>query len=478
MLAAVERRFREVAPAADFVSLRLVEERSEVVSVRQGVLEPTKRALDVGAMITVLDGGGCGYAATSDLSSTGLARAADRALTWAQRSAGRSVVDFRKVSLPRPAGDWEAPVQRPWDSLSLKDKVALVQEQVDRLKIDPRVVDWEGSLWYRRVESRYLTAGGASCTQVQHLVAPGLSVTASEGGDVQVRSLAFGGDCRQGGLEILDAIGFFTRGPGLAEEALQLLSSPNCPDDTRDLLLMPDQMMLQIHESIGHPLELDRILGDERNYAGTSFVTADMFGAYQYGSALLHVSFDPSRPDQFASYGYDDDGAKAERVLVIDKGLLVRPLGGTVSQARAGLEGTANSRACSWNRPPIDRMANLNVEPGESTLDDMVRQTERGVLMQTNTSWSIDDSRNKFQFGCELGRLIEDGELKGMVKNPNYRGVSASFWRSLAAVGRADEVEVLGTPFCGKGEPNQAVHVGHASPPCLFTGVQVFGGDG
>jgi predicted Zn-dependent protease len=244
-----------------------------------------------------------------------------------------------------------------------------------------------------------------------------------------------------------------------------------------DVLLMPDQMMLQIHESIGHPLELDRILGDERNFAGTSFVTPEMFGSYQYGSPLLDVTYDPTRPEQFASYAFDDDGSRAEREYIIRGGLLLRPLGGAISQARAGMPGVANSRACSWNRPPIDRMANLNVEPGEAALQDMVASIELGVMMRTNASWSIDDSRNKFQFGCEYGRMIRHGKLAEVVKNPNYRGISATFWRSLAMVGDASTFEVMGTPFCGKGEPAQVIRVGHASPACKFVDIDVFGGE-
>jgi predicted Zn-dependent protease len=283
---------------------------------------------------------------------------------------------------------------------------------------------------------------------------------------------------QQGGLEVLDRAALDARCEVLADEVVTLLAAPNCPSERLDLVLSPDQMMLQIHESIGHPLELDRILGDERNYAGRSFVTLDMFGTYRYGSDLLNVTFDPSRAEQHASYGFDDDGARAEKAYVIRGGVLERPLGGTFSQARAhGIAGTANARATSWNRPPIDRMANLNVEAGTSTLADIVAGTERGILMTTNRSWSIDDSRNKFQFGCEKGQLISQGRLTQVVKNPNYRGISATFWRNLTAVGDASTVEVMGTPFCGKGEPNQIIRVGHASPVCRFSDVDVFGGE-
>ena len=242
---------------------------------------------------------------------------------------------------------------------------------------------------------------------------------------------------------------------------------------------MPDQMVLQIHESIGHPLELDRILGDERNFAGTSFVTLDMFGSYRYGSELLNVTFDPTRRG----------GARelrlrrrrhARRASVSDPRRHSRAAAGRrdLAGARQASPGVANARADGWNRPPIDRMANLNIEPGDATLDEMIAGIERGVLMSTNSSWSIDDSRNKFQFGCEWGQLIEDGKLTSVVKNPNYRGISANFWRSLKRCRRRSRrVEVLGTPYCGKGEPSQVIRVGHASPACVFTDVDVFGGD-
>jgi predicted Zn-dependent protease len=329
------------------------------------------------------------------------------------------------------------------------------------------------------VQQLYLTSTGADIEQHFNYVVPNIQVTAHEGRATQTRSLAgqYNGYCRQGGGEILDSAGFFGGGKRVAQEALMLLAAPNCPTGTMDLLLMPDQMMLQIHESIGHPLELDRILGDERNFAGTSFVTLDMFGSYQYGSPLLNVTYDPNRPEQFASYAFDDDGTHADPAYIIKSGMLMRPLGGTISQGRAGLPGVANSRACSWNRPPIDRMANLNVEPGDMTLNQMIAGIEDGVLMQTNASWSIDDSRNKFQFGCEWGRRIERGRLTSVVKNASYRGISATFWRSLKMVGDHSTLQILGTPFCGKGEPSQVIRVGHASPACVFAGVDVFGGD-
>lgn len=474
----LESWFREAAPGVRFCSLRYVSERSENLSVRRGVVEPITAADDAGVMITVVDGEGLGYAGTCDLSGEGLQRALGRARDWAARTEARGVMSFSATSLQEALrGDYRTPVAIPWDSVPLRDKIDLLRAQSERLHTDSRIVDWDASLWHSETETLYLTVDGTRIHQTLNQIVPGLGCTANEGSETVSRTFGGRGFCRQGGLEVLDQTGFRDAAPGLAQEALELLAAPNCPTETMDLLLAPDQLILQIHESIGHPLELDRILGDERNYAGTSFVTPDMFGRYRYGSELLNVTFDPTDPGQFASYGFDDEGLPARREHIIKDGVLLRGLGGHLSQQRTGLPGVANSRARSWNRPPIDRMANLNLEPGDATFGNMVRSIERGVFMQTNCSWSIDDSRNKFQFGCERGTLIRDGELREVVKKPNYRGVSATFWRNLTHVGNPDTREVLGTPFCGKGEPNQVIRVGHAAPACVFAGVQVFGGE-
>jgi predicted Zn-dependent protease len=477
MLERLEEHFRQVAPPGTFCSLRFVHERVERLSVRQNVSQPVETSEDVGVMLTVFDGRGMGYAATSDLTLSGLRRAAQQAHAWARQSAGCSLVDYSKI-IPEPfRGEYASPVQVPWSTVPLAEKLDLLSTECARLKTDDRIVDWEASLWCAEVDTLYLTTEGGHVRQLFCYVVPMLSATANERAETQTRTFGGRGYGRQGGLEVLDQVGFRTAAPRIAAEALQLLVAPNCPSGTMDLLLAPDQMILQIHESIGHPLELDRILGDERNYAGTSFVTPDMFGSYRYGSDLLNITFDPSRPEEFASYGFDDEGQPAHREFLIRHGILLRALGSLPSQVRADLPGVANARACSWNRPPIDRMANLNLEPGDASLEEMIAAVERGVYMQTNCSWSIDDSRNKFQFGCEWGRLIEDGELTTVVKKPNYRGFSATFWRSLKMVGNLDTFAVMGTPNCGKGEPNQVIRVGHASPACLFTDVEVFGGE-
>ncbi len=478
MTASFESIFKRIAPAVDFCSFRFVEESAEKLSVQQNVIEPPQTSVDRGVMITVIDKGGLGYAATSDLSEAGLRAAAARAQHWAQLTAGRAVADFSKFKMPQSSGNYRSAVKDSPLGLSKHDKFQMLIAESAQCKVDERIVDWSASFWTTHTKQLYVTADGAMVEQEFDYMVPALQVTAFDKGEAQTRTFGgrYNGFCQQGGFEILARSGFHGAGRKTAEEAIVLLTAPNCPSGVMDVILMPDQMMLQIHESIGHPLELDRILGDERNFAGTSFVTLDMFGHYRYGSDLLNVTYDPTMGHQFASFAFDDDGAKAEKSFVIERGILMRPLGGTTSQARAQMAGVANSRACSWNRPPIDRMANLNIEPGQSSLEEMVASIDKGVLMRTNVSWSIDDSRNKFQFGCEVGQVIENGKLGHIVKNPNYRGISATFWRSLAMVGNAQTQEVMGTPFCGKGEPNQVIRVGHASPACKFSNIDVFGG--
>ena len=476
---ALKNLFLELMPAVDFCSLRVVDERSEEMLVRQDVLQPLQNHRSFGAMLTVIEKGGYGYAATSDLSRAGLQAALQQARHWAQLGAGKSVTNFSSLPQSSVVGSYSSPASPAAARLSRKDLINLLMQESAACQINQQIVDWSASIGQTRTEQLFVSSAGADIRQQFDYLIPNLSVTANQGSETQTRSLGgqYNGFCRQGGMEVLQQAGFYGSGQRVAGEALALLHASNCPNGRMDLLLMPEQMMLQIHESIGHPLELDRILGDERNFAGTSFVTPDMFGHFRYGSDLLNVTYDPDRQEQFASFGWDDDGTPAEKTWIIKNGILEKPLGSALSQARAGMAGVANSRACDWNRPPIDRMANLNIEAGDSSLAEMIASVEYGVLMDTNVSWSIDDSRNKFQFGCEYGRMIREGQLQELVKNANYRGISESFWRSLKMVGDASTLAVMGTPFCGKGEPSQVIRVGHASPACLFEQVEVFGGE-
>jgi predicted Zn-dependent protease len=470
---------RPLAADVDFFELRWMRRSHEQLVVRQDVVEPPRLVIDAGFMLTVYQGGAAGYAATADTSRAGVEQAFQTARRRAELSRGWSVANFTAEHLQKQSGRYRSARRKAWEEVSLADRIDLLRELCrDLKKNDARFVDHQAQLHLRRWDMRLVNSLGTDIEQTFDMVNPNLSVTVHDKGITEMRSMKGHAACRQGGWEVLDDMDFRNAAHQIHEEALELLYAENCPTGVMDLLLAPDQMILQIHESIGHPLEIDRILGDERNYAGTSFVRPEMFGSYQYGSEHLNVTFDPHRDHEFASYHYDDTGTPAKKTWLIKKGLLVAGLGGELSQQRSGLPGVANARSVSWNRPAIDRMANLNIEPGAFTQDEMIAAVDRGISMQTNCSWSIDDSRNKFQFGCEYARLIENGKLGRVVRKPNYRGISASFWRNLKMVGNGATSDTLGTAYCGKGEPNQAITVGHASPACLFAAVEVFGGEG
>ncbi|MCH9697532.1 MAG: TldD/PmbA family protein [Gammaproteobacteria bacterium] len=466
--------FKSVLPAVDFWSLRYVNTDYQQIMVRQNRTEPLTLNQSQGVHITLLQNGGIGYGATSDLTSNGLQLAIEQASRWAKYSSACGLIDTSQYPRPSESGQWQSPVEQDWDSLTVADKITLLTDINHALRSDDAIVDWWASLENIQTTSILFTEDVTIEQNFSQLTSM-LSALANRGIESQQRSYGIEFSA-QNGLEQLARIEFAEQASRISQQALQLLDAPNCPNSKRSLVLMPSQMTMQIHESIGHPLELDRILGDERNYAGTSFVTEDMFGTYQYGSDLLNISYDPRDPQQIASYGFDDEGIPARHEYLIRNGVLLRPLAGHLSQQRGNQPGVANSRACDWNRPAIDRMANINLEPGNSTLEEIIANTESGILMDTNRSWSIDDSRNKFQFGCEYAQLIENGELTTVVKNPNYRGISSHFWRNLSAVCNASTYQALGVPTCGKGEPNQAIQVGHASPVCQFQNVDVFGG--
>lgn len=461
----------------DFVSLRRYFETIHYREARNGRPETNTVTFDEGVMVEVLKNGQLAYAGTSDLSLSGIEKAARKALEMAEASEKHKLFQFSKDLRPRAEGAYKSPRRKGLETRAIDDFYNMLCESTKHMQVSDKIVTAVAEAHLIETEVEYLTTAGTHTTQNFLLITSNYSATAQAGSESQTRSL-WGprGLTQQIGLEVFEDFGKAEDLKRTGEEAVELLNAPNCPTGAMDLLLMPNQMYIQIHESIGHPLEMDRILGDERNYAGWSFIQPSDFGELQYGSKLMNITFDPTHSGEFASYAFDDGGNPAKKEYLIQDGKLLRGLGSLESQQRMKKPGVANFRSASWNRAPIDRMANINVEAGTTTLPDMIKQVENGVLMEANISWSIDDYRNKFQFGCEIGRVIKNGKITHIVKNPNYRGNTLQFWRSLKAVGTAQEVGVFGSPYCGKGEPSQIIRVGHNSPPCLFSNIEVFGG--
>ena len=458
---------------ADWVGLRKVKEITTYRAVRDGNPQANSRNTDHGVMVEVLADGQFGYYGCNNLKHENIQNAAKKALSQAQSAAKNPIFQFTEDARPATKGNFRTSYKKSVDELSAGRLNEIMLKAYNQIKVNDQIVSAHAMAMIIETECNFVSSNGSDVEQNFLMVQSDYSAMANKDDVYQRRS---DNHCLQIGMEEFDEDMVIVRAQRVGEQALELLDAEDCPTETTKLVLAPDQMLLQIHESIGHALEVDRILGDERNYAGWSFVREEDFGKLQYGSKIMNITFDPTVNSQFASYGFDDGGLKAEREFIIKDGLLVKGLGGKESQIRSGVPGVANFRASSWNRAPIDRMANLNLEPGVSTFDDIIASVEKGVYMTTNRSWSIDDYRNKFQFGCEYGKLIENGKLTKTVKNPNYRGISNPFWNSLKMVGNQDTFEMYGTPYCGKGEPNQAIRVGHASPVCLFENVEIFGG--
>ncbi len=463
---------------ADWIGLREVRETQTTRYVRDGHPQSHGQTVSRGVAVEVLAGGQFGYAATNQPTLEALQAAARRAYAQAAIAAERGLFRFTPQQRPPVRGRYAA-IAPAVDMLTSRELHELLAQLCQDMQVSDRIVRTNACVATVTAEQHFVSSNGTDIEQSIRQIATDFAATAQDGNVVQRR-----GDggwfarCSQAGIEILAEAVLRDRVRQVAEQAIELLTAEECPTAIADLVLAPDQMMLQIHESIGHPLELDRILGDERNYAGGSFVKLSDFGTLQYGSPLLNVTFDPTVAGQFASYGFDDTGLMARREYLIREGVLLRGLGGTESQVRAGVDGVACARASSWNRPAIDRMANINLEPGNASFDEIVSDIESGVYMESNRSWSIDDYRHKFQFGCEYAKRIENGKLTKTLRNPNYRGTTPQFWHSLAQVGDRSTMGHFGSPFCGKGEPNQLARVGHASPACLFKNIEVFGGAG
>lgn len=472
-----ETEFKKYKSQADFVAFKLIHEHTRDLSVRNGKPDEISAFDDQGLLIEVMCHGHMGYGATCELTSAGIEMAFKKAVKMTESSSAKAVFKFDEKIRPASRGEYISSRQKSLDTVSTAEIYDFLKKTSLKMKSSDQIITATSDAMVIECDQRYLSSFGAEFHQNFNIVVNSMSATAQSGSETQTRSLHGGrGNCHQVGGEHFDLDKALWDCESISKEAIELLTAENCPTETCDLILAPDQMLLQIHESIGHPLELDRILGDERNFAGWSFVQPQDFGTLEYGSSMMNVVFDPTSSNELASYKFDEIGNPAQKKYLIQNGLLKAGLGSLESQIRSGLSGVANARSSSWNRAPIDRMANINLEGGNLTLEEMISKVSHGVIMFANRSWSIDDYRRKFQFGCEYGKLIENGKITKTLKNPNYRSITIPFWKSLAGLTKTDTVETYGSPYCGKGEPSQIIRVGHSSPYTLFKNIEVFGG--
>jgi TldD protein len=469
------------APGIAYADVRLITPHRQIsLAVRDGVAGALTHASAAGLGVRVRTAKAWGFAGTSDLTPAGV-RAAARIAVRLARAASRTAPEPLRLTddIGPINGRFASEIREDPFQVGAEEIVELLSDAERRLHVAPEVKNglatfraWEETKWFRSSD------GAAYHSRIIH-VGAGVMATAIRGALVQRRSYpsSFGGDFRQAGFEFVRDLGLPEHAETAGKEAVQLLDAPACPTGPTTLVLESAQLALQVHESVGHAVELDRIYGSEAAYAGTSWVPVSEVGQLRYGSELMHVVADATEPGGLGTFGWDDEGVPGQRIPIVESGTLVGVLSSRETGARLGLPhsgGTA--RADGPDRAPLIRMTNIDLLPGDQSFDEIVRDVDDGVYLATNRSWSIDDKRLNFQFGTEWGRRIVKGELAEVVRNPIYAGMTPQFWGSMDAVGNASTWHLWGVPNCGKGQPGQTARVSHGAPVARFRNVSVRGG--
>ncbi|HSG86682.1 MAG TPA: TldD/PmbA family protein [Candidatus Limnocylindrales bacterium] len=464
------------AQGATYVDARIVRRLDESISVKSGRVEGVASGETEGIGIRVVVDGAWGFASTYRLEPREIERTAAEAVRIARASATALrrpvVLDDR----PPAQGTYETPVEVDPFSVPLEEKIGdllAADEAMRRIK----GLSFTDSVYAAQREWKVFAASDGSYTeQVITHVGAGIEANAANGDEQQRRTYPdAGGGWQAAGYEYIRGLDLAGRAEPLAEEAVALLSAPQCPSGRFTVVLDPSQLYLQIHESCGHPSELDRVFGTEASYAGTSFLTTDKLEAgFRYGSDLIDIVADATAPGGLGTFGWDDEGVAAQAVPIVKEGIFVGYLSSRETAPRIGRASGGAMRADGWNRIPLIRMTNVNLlpKPGMS-LEEIVADTDDGFYLSSNRSWSIDDRRLNFQFATEVAYEIKGGKLGRLYKNPTYTGITYEFWRSCDAVGDERSYRMLGTPNCGKGEPPQTGHVGHAVSGARFRNVQM-----
>ncbi len=461
---------------ATYADVRVVRRVDESIAIKTGRVEGVASGESEGFGLRVLVDGAWGFAASHVLSATEADRVAGDAVRIARASATALRRPVELDDRPPAHGRFETPLVEDPFAVPLETKIADLLA-ADRAASSVRGIGFTESMYAAQREWKTFAATDGSFTeQVLTHVGAAVESNAVEGDEHQRRSYPdAGGGWNAAGYEYIRSLDLLGHAGPYAEEAVALLTAPQCAPGRRTIVLDPSQLYLQVHESCGHPTELDRVFGTEASYAGTSFLTTDRLDeGFRYGSDLIDIVADATAPGGMGTFGWDDEGVEAQRVPLIREGIFVGYLSSRETAPRIGRRSGGAMRADGWNRIPLIRMTNINLlpKPGMS-LDEIVADTDDGLYLASNRSWSIDDRRLNFQFATEVAYEIKGGKKGRLLKNPTYTGITYEFWRSCDAVGDERSYVMLGTPNCGKGEPGQVAHVGHAVPGARFRNVQV-----
>jgi TldD protein len=463
------------AAGAGYADARAVTRRAQHVATKNGEVEAVSDGETEGIGVRVLVDGAWGFACDRRLSEEGARAAAERAVAFARASAGRA--GRRRVELAETAaarGEYRSSARRDPVDVPLSEKVDLCLRAEGAMRHEDVKIT-EATVRAQREQRAFRSSEGADVYQEFVECGGGIDALAIRDGRVQIRSYpsAHGGSSSQSGWEYVEGLDLAGHAPRVGEEAAALLRADPCPSEVTTLVLDSEQMVLQVHESVGHPTELDRVYGTEAAYAGTSFLRPGDLGSLRYGSDVMNITADSTTPGGLGTFAFDDEGVPAGRQPVVEGGVLRGFLSSRETASLIGSGQGGSMRADGWSRMPLVRMTNLHLEPGEGSFEDLLAGVEDGIFMCTNKSWSIDDKRLNFQFGTQIAWEIKNGELGRMLRDATYTGSTPVFWAGLDAVAGPDEWELYGLTNCGKGQPGQHAHVSHGTSPGRFRNVQV-----
>ena len=461
---------------ASYADVRVVRRADESISVKSGRVEGVAFGETEGFGVRVLVDGAWGFASSNILNNSAAGEVADQAVRIARASARAMREPVELDDRPPAQGRYETSQAEDPFALPIDRKIADLLEADERMNRVKGVAFTEAGYNAQREWKSFAASDGSYTEQVITHVGASIEAHAVAGSELQRRSYPdAGGGYQAAGYEYIRGLDLAGHAEELASEAVELLSAPQCPPGRRTIVMHPSQLYLQLHESCGHPIELDRVFGTEASYAGTSFLTTDkLHDGFQYGSELVNIVADATARGGLGTFGWDDEGDVAQSVPIVSDGRFVGYLSSRETGPRIGRASGGAMRADGWNRIPLIRMTNVNLlpQPGMS-FADIIADTDDGLLLASNRSWSIDDRRLNFQFATEVAREIKGGKVGRLLKNPTYTGITYEFWRSCDAIADADDYRMLGTPNCGKGEPGQVAHVGHAVSGARFRDVQV-----
>ena len=461
---------------AGYADIRIVRTSQERISVRSGVVDTLSFDESLGFGVRVLVNGCWGFASSHDITSKEVDRVTALAVNIAKASA---TLSKGAVNLGPPVtsrGIYTTPIEEDPFTISIDHKLALLMDADQRMASVKGIRSRQGNLIFIKEEKTFANSEGAHVEQTVYEAGGGISANAVGNNEIQRRSYPQSMGRQQGcaGWEYITAMDLPGNAERVATEAVALLTADPCPSNiVTDIIIGSAQLALQIHESCGHAIELDRVLGAEAAYAGTSFLTTDKLNNFRYASDVVNITADSLRVPGLGSFGWDDEGVPSQSTPIVTNGDFVGYLMSRETASGLGLTSNGCVRAASWNRIPMIRMTNVSIEPGTWKLDDLIADTDDGIFLEMNRSWSIDDRRYNFQFGTEVGYEIKKGKLGRLLRNTTYTGITPEFWNSCDAVCDADHWTMWGTPNCGKGQPGQIGHTGHGASPARFRNVRV-----